>query len=70
VGGWLRPSLGKCPVAEIIADRQLPFIFASGYGAGAAGPAEKFRKRPILQKPFLIERLGIAIEKTIEERFD
>jgi CheY-like chemotaxis protein len=56
------------PVAEIIADRQLPFIFASGYGA--AGPAEKFRKRPVLQKPFLIERLRSAIEKTLGERYD
>jgi CheY-like chemotaxis protein len=51
------------PVADVIAGRNLPFIFASGYGA--AGAPEKFRDRPTLQKPFLIERLGKAIEETL-----
>ncbi len=52
------------PVAEIINDRRLPFVFASGYGA--AGMPEKFRDRPILQKPFVMERLGEAIQKALE----
>ena len=52
------------PVAEIISDRCLPFIFASGYGA--AGMPEKFRDRTVLQKPFLMERLGEAIETALE----
>jgi CheY-like chemotaxis protein len=51
------------PVAEIINDRHLPFLFASGYGA--AGLPEKFRDRPVLQKPFLVERLSEAIEAAI-----
>jgi DNA-binding NtrC family response regulator len=51
------------PVAEIVASRRLPFIFASGYGA--AGPSEEFRHIPVLQKPFLVERLGKAIEETL-----
>jgi CheY-like chemotaxis protein len=51
------------PVANIIADRGLPFIFASGYGE--TGISEAFRGRPTLQKPFLIERLGKAIEETL-----
>lgn len=50
------------PVAEIIASRGLPFIFASGYGA--VGALEKFRHVPVLQKPFLMERLGDAIDET------
>jgi DNA-binding NtrC family response regulator len=53
------------PVAEIIASRGLPFVFASGYGA--IGAPEKFRHHLILQKPFHLERLGIAIEETITE---
>lgn len=53
------------PVAEIVAGRRLPFMFASGYGAAGAPP--KFRDRPILQKPFLIERLGKAIEELFQE---
>lgn len=51
------------PVAEIIDSRQLPFIFASGYGA--QGLPEKFRDRPILQKPFAADRLGDAIEAAL-----
>ena len=40
-------------MADVIAGRGLPFIFASGYGAAGA----PFRDRPTLQKPFLIEKL-------------
>jgi CheY-like chemotaxis protein len=53
------------PVADVIAGRRLPFIFASGYGA--AGVPEKFRDRPTLQKPFPKERLGKEIEETLRE---
>jgi DNA-binding NtrC family response regulator len=52
------------PVAEIVANRDLPFIFASGYGAAAA--PQKFRDRPILQKPFSVERFGKAIEEVFQ----
>jgi CheY-like chemotaxis protein len=52
------------PVAEIIDGRRLPFVFASGYGR--AGLPEKFRDRPVLQKPFLTERLGEAIQAALE----
>jgi DNA-binding NtrC family response regulator len=54
------------PIAEIIAGRRLPFLFASGYGA--AGPPHKFRHIPNLQKPFAIERLGKTIEETLVQR--
>jgi DNA-binding NtrC family response regulator len=53
------------PVAEIVAGRDLPFIFASGYGT--AGAPQKFRDRPILQKPFSIERFGKAIEEVFQD---
>jgi CheY-like chemotaxis protein len=48
------------PVAEIIDQRGLPFVFASGYGA--KGLPKSFCDRPVLQKPFLMERLEEAIE--------
>lgn len=51
------------PVAEIVSSRGLPFIFASGYGA--AGMPAPFIDRPVLQKPFLIERLDEAIEAAL-----
>ena len=47
------------PVAEIVARRNVPFVFASGYGA--TGLPEPFRNRPVLKKPFLIEQLASAI---------
>ena len=38
------------PVAEALIDRGIPFVFATGYGE--RGLPEKYRGRPILQKPF------------------
>lgn len=38
------------PVAEILAARGVPFVFATGYGAG--GLPEAWKGRPTLQKPF------------------
>ena len=38
------------PVADILASRGLPFVFATGYGEH--GLPERHRNRPTLQKPF------------------
>jgi len=47
------------PVAEVLADRGIPFVFASGItGTELPGP---FRTRPMMQKPFEAERLKDAI---------
>ena len=54
------------PIAHIIADRGLPFIFLSGYGSG--GRPQPFQDRPALRKPFLIENLSAMIEKVLGER--
>jgi CheY-like chemotaxis protein len=47
------------PVAGIIEARSLPFFFASGYAA--TGLPEPFHNRPILRKPFVIEKLDQVI---------
>jgi CheY-like chemotaxis protein len=47
------------PVVEILIDRGLPFIFATGYGQ--RGVPEPYRTRPTLQKPFQMDALGAAI---------
>jgi CheY-like chemotaxis protein len=47
------------PVAELIASRGLPFIFATGYGS--AGVPDEFRDHVTLQKPFEIDFLKAAI---------
>ena len=38
------------PVAQLLADRGVPFVFATGYGA--SGLPEGWSDRPTLQKPF------------------
>ena len=38
------------PVAETLASRNIPFVFATGYGYG--GVREAWRGRPTLEKPF------------------
>jgi CheY-like chemotaxis protein len=37
-------------VADVLVERGIPFVFATGYGE--RGLPEKYRSRPILQKPF------------------
>jgi len=51
------------PVADLIAARNRPFIFATGYGSSGL-PAE-YRDRPALQKPFQIETLARTIEQAL-----
>ena len=47
------------PVADILAQRGLPFVFVTGYGEGSL-PA-KYRSRPSLQKPFQTEQLQTTL---------
>lgn len=48
------------PVAEAVEGRNRPFVFATGYGV--QGLPEKFRDRPLLQKPFQMETLSKVIQ--------
>jgi CheY-like chemotaxis protein len=48
------------PVVEVLVERGLPFVFATGYGA--RGVPERYRQRPTLQKPFQADALAEAIE--------
>jgi CheY-like chemotaxis protein len=51
------------PVAEALARRNVPFVFASGYGAD--GVPDEFAKHPRLQKPFRIEQLERCIAELL-----
>ena len=53
-------------VAELIKSRNLPLIFATGYGAG--GLPEEFEDYPALQKPFQLEALAASIEEALHPR--
>jgi CheY-like chemotaxis protein len=43
------------PVAEVLAERGVPFVFATGYGE--RGLPAPYQQRPALQKPFQQEAL-------------
>ena len=48
------------PVVDILIERGLPFVFATGYGQ--RGVPEAYRATPTLQKPFQADALAQAIE--------
>jgi len=52
------------PVAKLIAARNRPFIFATGYGSSGLPP--EYRDRPALQKPFQLETLARMIDSTLK----
>ena len=54
------------PVVEVLIERGLPFVFATGYGQ--RGVPEPYRKTPTLQKPFQAEALAQAIKAAAPSR--
>jgi len=53
------------PVADILAERGIPFVFATAYSSIAAdGP---FGDRPVVQKPYLPKELQAAIDAAVRE---
>jgi DNA-binding response OmpR family regulator len=57
----LRGGEKSTPVAEALAQRGLPFIFATG--GGDDGVDERFRDRPRLQKPFTMDGVAKALDE-------
>jgi CheY-like chemotaxis protein len=47
------------PVADILAERGVPFVFVTGYGERSL--PEPYRDRPALQKPFQADQLRAAL---------
>jgi CheY-like chemotaxis protein len=47
------------PVVEILVERGVPFVFASGYGR--RGIPDHLGRAPLLQKPFQSEALAVAL---------
>lgn len=50
------------PVADILAERGVPFAFASGYGSTGLDPA--YQQHVVVRKPFQMRDLERAIERT------
>jgi CheY-like chemotaxis protein len=52
------------PVAGILHDRRIPFVFSTGYGA--SGVPQEFRAYPVLTKPFTLDLLRNAIVRAVQ----
>jgi CheY-like chemotaxis protein len=52
------------PVAEALAARGLPFVFATGYGDGQVD--DPWRDRQVLQKPFVQDQLADALARALK----
>jgi len=50
------------PVAAALKERNVPFVFMSGYGQ----IAEAWRDRPALQKPFDLEQARLAMKRALQ----
>ncbi|HYC02038.1 MAG TPA: response regulator [Azospirillaceae bacterium] len=54
------------PVADALADRGIPFLFATGYGrAVLAGAGERHADCPVLQKPYSRLQLATALRDAL-----
>lgn len=51
------------PVADILAERGVPFIFVSGYGEQALEAPHQ--NRPVIQKPFSPESIAETLAKVL-----
>lgn len=52
------------PVAALLRESGIPFLFATGYGI--QGIAEEYRSAPVLQKPFRAQDLGQALRTLVK----
>lgn len=51
------------PVAERLASRGVPFVFATGYALESI--QEEWRNRPVVRKPYHAEQLRAALEQAL-----
>jgi len=54
------------PVADALAARGTPFVFATGYGEH--GLPEPYRDRPMLKKPFQIDELKRTLKAAVRSQ--
>jgi DNA-binding response OmpR family regulator len=48
------------PVADVLTERGVPYVFATGYGSGGIGPP--YNERTIMHKPVRLSDLSRAID--------
>ena len=54
------------PVADILIERGIPFIFATGYGSVGLPP--RFHNSPTLPKPFSYQSLAEALRAVLQDQ--
>jgi CheY-like chemotaxis protein len=54
------------PVAAVLRERNIPFVFASGYAMSQSNP--EFNQVPVLQKPFNAGDIAAAIESMTKDQ--
>jgi CheY-like chemotaxis protein len=54
------------PIAEALEEMDIPFIFASGYGARGVEP--RWSGRPVLEKPFAAQDLRSALLASLKQQ--
>jgi CheY-like chemotaxis protein len=52
------------PVADMLIERAVPFIFSTGYGRG--GLPLEWAGWPVIQKPYLTSELAVALKPLVE----
>jgi hypothetical protein len=52
------------PVADMLIERAIPFIFSTGYGRD--GLPLEWAGRPVIQKPYLTRELARALAPLVE----
>jgi CheY-like chemotaxis protein len=54
------------PVAYILRERRIPFIFSTGYGA--VDPTQQFNDVPVIGKPFAIAQLNRTLQTLLDQK--
>lgn len=58
-------ALTSYPVADVLADRGIPFLFTTGYGRTHSIPA-RFSAAPVVRKPYSAEALAEALARCLD----
>ena len=51
----LGSNVSSVPIAAVLRERGIPFVFATGYGSG--GDTDGFKDAPVVRKPFSSRQL-------------